>query len=213
MIINNNKIIVIDNFFDEDDFNSLSKIYLKKIKKNEIKVHHNSIFKNDLIENESLSKDFIYKIHSKYHEKVFNILKKLDFQKSKIYDYTDLVLTETGADYKYPIHDDTPNKLLSGVIYINPKTNCGTSFYENRFGKNKVTIEWKQNRAVFFSRKEFISWHSYQGDGVSNRIALIYNLNTNKLKKVYEIENKSYFFGNLRYKLNPYLFEFFNFII
>ena len=134
-------------------------------------------------------------------------------QKAELYDYTDLVLIETGSEYKYPIHDDTPNKLLSGVIYLSPDKNTGTSFYENRFGKNKKTIEWKKNRAVFFSRKEFETWHSYEGNKVSNRIALVYNLNTYNIKKVYSIENKSYILGKLRYKINPYLFEFFKFII
>ena len=37
------------------------------------------------------------------------------------------------------------------------------------------TIDWKKNRAVF-SRKEFETWHSYEGNKISNRIALVYNL-------------------------------------
>ena len=47
-------------------------------------------------------------------------------------------------------------------------------------GANKRIIEWKQNRAVFFSRNERETWHSYEGDGSSNRIALVYNLMTKK---------------------------------
>ena len=138
---------------------------------------------------------------------------ELNPEKAKLYDYTDLVLIETGSNYKYPIHDDTPNKLLSGVIYLSPQKNIGTSFYDNRIGKNRKTIDWKRNRAVFFSRKEYETWHSYEGDGISNRIAIVYNLNTYNIKKVYEIEKKSYILGSLRHKINPYLFEFFKFII
>ena len=204
---------IIDNFLDIDDFNELNSIKLHKIDSNEIKVYHNSISKNNVILSESLSNDLILKIHKKYHTKIFKILKDISPEKAKLYDYTDLVLIETGANYKYPIHDDTPNKLLSGVIYLNPDKNSGTSFYDTRSGKNKETIEWKKNRAVFFSRKELTTWHSYEGDGITNRLALIYNLNTNNIKKVYKVEKKNYLLGNFRYKINPYLYEFFKFTI
>ena len=60
----------------------------------------------------------------------------------------------TSKNTKFPIHDDTPNKLLSGVIYLTPEENSGTIFYSSKKGENKKEIEWKQNRAVFFSRKE-----------------------------------------------------------
>ena len=54
-------------------------------------------------------------------------------------------------------------------------------------------IEWKQNRGVFFSRTERETWHSYEGDGISNRVALVYNLMTNNIKKVFEIEEEIIF--------------------
>ena len=176
--MNEKKIKIIDNFFDDGDFNELSNFEFGNVKSNQIKVHHNMISKNDVVKSDLLKKELVLKIHNKYHEKVFKLLVELNPQKAELYDYTDLVLIETGSEYKYPIHDDTPNKLLSGVIYLSPDKNTGTSFYENRFGKNKKTIEWKKNRAVFFSRKEFETWHSYEGNKVSNRIALVYNLNT-----------------------------------
>lgn len=213
MILNNYNVKILDNFFESKDFEELNKINLKKISSDQIKVYHNSISKNKSVIGESLSKELILRIHDKYHKIVFKLLEDLSPEKAKLYDYTDLVLIETGAKYKYPIHDDTPNKLLSGVIYLSPEKNCGTSFYDSKNGKNKETIEWKKNRAVFFSRKELTTWHSYEGDGVSNRIALVYNLNTKNIKEVYKIENKSYLLGNFRYKINPYLFEFFKITI
>ena len=115
----------------------------------------------------------------------------------------------TSKNSKFPIHDDTPNKILSGVIYLTPEKNSGTVFYNDKNGNENSNVEWKQNRAVFFSRKERETWHSYQGDGKSNRIALVYNLMTYKIKKVYEVEKKNYFFGLLRWKLNPYFFRYF----
>ena len=79
--------------------------------------------------------------------------------------------------------------------------------------KNKQEVNWIQNRAVFFSRTEGKTWHSYQGDGVSNRIALVYNLMTNNIRKVSKIEKKNYFLSMLRYKINPYLYRILNITI
>ena len=132
----------------------------------------------------------------------------INYEKSKLYDYSDFTIIKTGKNYKFPIHDDTPNKLLSGVIYLYPKDNTGTIFYSNKNGDSKKIVEWKQNRAVFFSRVEKETWHSYEGDGYSDRIALVYNLMTYDVKSVYSIEKKNYFFGNLRWKVNPYLYRF-----
>ena len=137
------------------------------------------------------------------------MLKKLNPKKVNLYEYSEFSLIITGSNYKFPIHDDTPDKLLSGVIYLFPEKNTGTIFYENKKGENKKIIEWRQNRAVFFSRNEKETWHSYEGDGISNRVALVYNLMTKNLKDVYKVEKKNYFLGNLRYKINPYLYKFF----
>ena len=111
------------------------------------------------------------------------------------------------------ISDDTPNKLLSGVVYLKPEKNIGTIFYEDKQGNGRKEIEWKQNRAVFFSRTERETWHSYQGDGKCNRIALVYNLMTNNIKEVCKIEKKNYIISQFRYKINPYIYRFFKFTI
>ena len=119
----------------------------------------------------------------------------------------------TSKNSKFPIHDDTPNKLLSGVIYLSPENNSGTIFYNNKKGQNKTEIDWKLNRAVFFSRKERETWHSYEGDKKNDRLALVYNLMTTKIKKVFQIENKNYFIGNLRWKLSPHIYKYLKIII
>ena len=46
-----------------------------------------------------------------------------------------------------------------------------------------------------------------------DRVALVYNLNTTKISDVFKVEEKNYFFGNLRYKINPYLNRYLNFTI
>ena len=123
------------------------------------------------------------------------------------FSLTPIIISKKNS--KFPIHDDTPNKLLSGVIYLAPENNSGTFFYSDKKGSDKTNVEWKSNRAVFFSRKERETWHSYQGDGLNDRVVLVYNLMTNRIKEVYKIEKKNYFFGNLRFKLNPYIFRYF----
>ena len=102
---------------------------------------------------------------------------------------------------------------LSGVIYLSPENNSGTIFYNNKKGQNKTEIDWKLNRAVFFSRKERETWHSYEGDKKNDRVALVYNLMTTKIKKVFKIENKNYFIGNLRWKLSPHIYKYIKIII
>ena len=58
-------------------------------------------------------------------------------------------------------------------------------------------------------RIEKETWHSYEGDGKNDRVALIYNLNTKNLREVYKIEKKKYYRAMLRWKIKPYLYDYF----
>ena len=204
---------IIDNFFQKDDFFYLCNLKLANTDSNKINVFHNSINHNGIIKNSCIEKDFLKKLHNKYHDKAIELLKELCPDKVRLYNYSEFHLVETGKNFSFPIHDDTPNKLLSGVIYLYPENNVGTLFYDNSEGYNKREIKWLQNRAVFFSRIEKKTWHSYEGDKVSNRVALVYNLMTKDIKKVAEIEKKNYFLMSLRNNLNPYLNRFLKFTI
>ena len=207
------KLKIVENFLENEDINELKSLKLKKIKDNEIKVYHNRIYKNGTIQSECLSNQLIERLNSYYHPRAINILNDLNRSKADLYDYSEFHIIETGINCKFPIHDDTPNKILSGVIYLNPEKNNGTIFYKNKKGDGKQIIDWKVNKGVFFSRNERESWHSYEGDGKSNRLVLVYNLMTNNIRDVYRIEKKNYFIGQLRYKLNPFLYKFFNLTI
>ena len=200
---------IIDNFLIDEHFEKLCKLNLKIINSNEIRVYHNKIDKFDNLKSSCLSENLFRDLYKEYNQKAMNILNELAPQKLKLYDYSEFHIVETGKNYKFPIHRDTPNKLLSGVIYLYPKKNKGTFIYENRYGKNKKEIEWKQNRAFFFSRSENYSWHSYEGDRNSNRLALVYNLMTLDLKKACEIENINYYKTKIFDKINPYLLKYF----
>lgn len=196
------EIKIFDNFLNKEDFREIESLDLPLPKSDELKIFR-----------EFLSKESLNRLNDNYHQKAINLLKELCPEKIKLYDYSDFHLILTGKNYKFPIHDDTPNKLLSCVIYIYPNNNCGTILYENKKGHGKKIIEWKQNRNLIFSRIERKTWHSFESDGVSDRVALVYNLMTTQIKKVYKIEKKSYLIGKFRWKINPYLYNYFKFTI
>jgi len=207
------EIEVIDNFLDKKHFEKIKNIKLERINPDEIKVYHNEIIRDEIRVNNGINKELLIELNKRYHSIALDLLKKLSPQKLELYEYSDFTLINTGSNFKFPIHDDTPNKLLSGVIYISPEFNNGTFFYENKKLMPSQIIEWKQNRAVFFSRIEKKTWHSYEGNKISNRLALVYNLMTNNIKRVCEIEKKNYYNSLIRFKLNPYLYRFLKFTI
>ncbi len=204
------KIKTIDNFLENEDFQELTN-YAKNLNSNDqYNVYHNEIDKNNQILKSSIDKKLLIRMNENYFMRAISILKELNPEKINLFSYSDFTIIKTNKNAKFPIHDDTPNKLLSGVIYLYPENNNGTVFYSNKKGKNKTKIDWKLNRAVFFSRKERETWHSYEGDKISDRIALVYNLMTHEknIKQICEIENKNYFFCKSRFIINPYLFRF-----
>ena len=208
----NFKIKIIDNFLKKKDLDLLIAQFERKKVKNDFNVYHNEINDNQVIKS-SINTKFLKKIHKNYFPKAIKILKELSPQKVKLYDYSDFTIIITNKNSKFPIHDDTPNKLLSGVIYLHPNKNTGTLFYSDKKGSNEKIIKWKKNRAVFFSRKEKETWHAYRGNQNKYRMVLVYNLMTKKLKEVYKIENKNFYLGYFRFKLNPFLYRYFKITI
>ena len=187
---------IIENFLTTDDLNELCSLQLKDTGRNSVNVYHNEINALNDITNDCIKKETLERLHKNYHSKAIEILQELNPLKVHLYDYSEFHIIETGADFKFPIHDDTPNKLLSGVIYLKPKIIMEQYSIQIK-RRRKKEIEWKINKAVVFSRAERTTWHSYQGDGKSNRIVLVYNLMTKKLK-VFKAENKNFIFMKLK---------------
>ena len=200
---------IIDNFISNNLFNNLSSLKLTPVRNDEIINHHNKFFKDGSAYCTCLDFETIKKLQYECHHKAIKILKEFAPNKVDLYEYSDFNIIETGKDYSFPIHRDEVNKLLSGVIYLNPTKNTGTILYENKKGRNPYEISWKQNRGFFFSRTEETTWHNYKGDGINNRIVLVYNLMTKNTKKVCEIDNLNYNSIRFREKVNPYLYRFF----
>tara|TARA_B100000963_G_scaffold60448_1_gene48361 strand:+ start:35042 stop:35671 length:630 start_codon:yes stop_codon:yes gene_type:complete len=202
-------LVTYDNFLTNEDFNKLTSLKIDNVKETSTKVYHNSISSNGVINNSLIDNELLKKLHSNYHSKAIEILKNIAPKKVDLYDYSEFMIIKSGKNYKFPIHDDTPNKLLSGVIYLYPEKNTGTLFYSDKKGSDRELIDWKPNRAVFFSRIERKTWHSFEGDGKSDRIVLVYNLVAKNLKKVFKVEGTNFIIGYLRYKLNPYIYRIF----
>ena len=212
LYFNGNKLKIVDNFLSKNDLEALQNLNINKNIDKEFNIFHNEINNNGIIKS-CINKSLLETLHKNYHSLALDLLNEINPEKTRLYDYSDFTIIVTNKNSKFPIHDDTPNKILSGVIYLNPEKNNGTIFYKNKKGDGKQIIDWKVNKGVFFSRNERESWHSYEGDGKSNRLVLVYNLMTNNIREVYRIEKKNYFIGQLRYKLNPFLYKFFNLTI
>jgi len=202
---------VFDNFLEELDLQELSSIKLKDVNDTEKLVYHNRIFKNGHIESSCLKKEVIIRLHNNYHSKALELLKFFAPKKINLYEYSDFHIVIAGKNHSFPIHTDTPNKLLSGVIYLNPLINNGTKIYSKN-KKKFFNIEWKKNRALFFARSDN-TFHSYSSNGKSNRVTLIYNLMTTDIKGVCRVEKKFFLYLYLLFKmkLKNFILKFLNF--
>ena len=147
-------LITYDNFLNENDFNNLINLKIESVEETSTKVYHNSISNDGVIDNSLISAGLLEKLHSNYHQKALKILNDIAPEKVNLYDYSEFMIIKSGKNYKFPIHDDTPNKLLSGVIYLYPEKNTGTLFYSDKKGSEKEIIDWKPNRAVFFTSRK-----------------------------------------------------------
>ncbi len=190
---------VFDNFLTTNDFEEISNLNLGEISNKGKRVFHNKIYKNGNIESSCIRKETIKRMHDKYFPQALNILEEFAPKKMNLYEYSEFHIVITGKNYIYPIHTDTYNKLLSGVIYLKPEKNSGTKLYEEN-KKDSIDLEWKQNRALFFSRSQN-TFHSYKSNGISERITLIYNLMTTDIKGVCKVEKKSYLYFLIKHTI------------
>ena len=207
------KIEIIDDFLSIEDLKKLQSLDLGKTPDKQMNVYVKKIDEKNNISGTGMEDATALKLQQNYHLKAFQLLKQLNPEKAELYEYSEFGITDTGTNYNFPIHNDTPNKLLSGVIFLSPDKSEGTKFYKNKKGEGENSIEWKVNRGVFFSRMENLSWHSFNNGDNGTRRVLIYNLMTYDVKKVCEIENVNHHIVKFKHLVNPYLYRFFKFVI
>ena len=132
---------IIDNFLKDQDFSDLCSLNINTVERDKVKVYHNSVYNNGQIKNDCIDKDTLKRLVKNYNHKALELLEELNPKKVDLYEYAEFNIIETGADYKFPIHDDTPNKLLSGVVYLKPEKNSELFFTTIK----KVKVKRKLN--------------------------------------------------------------------
>ena len=168
--------IIEDNFLTEKQFKHVTQYSNLKLKSDTgVAVIKNKIWLDGKTEGK-LHPNFLLDFHNTYSKKLVSYLEKLAPERVPSIKWIELNIVLTGKNCKYEIHEDMPNKLLSVVVYLYPEKNTGTILYSDQSGNDKTIVEWVQNRALIFAREEGVTWHSYEGDGVSTRIALLVNL-------------------------------------
>ena len=167
--------IIEDNFLSEKHFNYVLNFSENNVEDNGLAVNKNKIWLDGKIESQ-LDSNFLIEFYNDYSKKLFSFLQKLAPQRIPSAKWLEINLVWTGKHTKFKIHEDSANKLLSVVIYLYPKKNTGTILYSDKLGNDKTIVDWVQNRALVFAREEGVTWHSYQGNGLSTRFALVVNI-------------------------------------
>ncbi len=181
---------IIDDFFTEDVFVELCSLSTDHLGPTDKEIYSASVSLDGTIKQYQrtahnrrnlLDGKLARKIHNTTHSDMMHLLEELAPEKVKLYDHSKINVIMSGKDFNYPIHNDSRKKLLTIIVYVSPEKNKGTLLYSSESGEDRYEVEWKQNRAFIFSRKENGIWHSVEGDGVSNRLIISYNLKTQRL--------------------------------
>ena len=135
-----------------------------------------------------ISQEKLLELEETYIPQAMKILQSLAPHKLDLVDDAAFNLQSTPPNYSYPVHLDASEKVLSGVVYLQPNISTGTFIHKGLDDVSGEEVPWAVNRAFFFSRTPTDSWHSYKGDGVGFRWVLIFNLITFQERK-HEVRN------------------------
>src|SRR4029079_4778154 len=146
--------IVVDDFLDAEDFRFLSALEKDHVAPDKLVAAHNRVYANGKIEAVTLPREYLEKLQSRYHPRSIELLRQLAPKKVPLYEYSEFEPNVAGSRYKSAIHDDQAKKILSIVVYLSPEKSSGTMLYRQKQSKDPVQVEWRQNRALIFSRLE-----------------------------------------------------------
>ena len=181
--------IIEDKFLDDDDFNLLSSRIGSLIDNSRSLYGSNVLYNQSRIsipesiitrESSILSNSELITFFNKYEEKLLIHLAKLAPFKRNLYDEFSFQISKTIKNGTYHIHEDSSEKLLSVVIYLQPKENIGTFLYKKQLSIPFKQVEWKENRYLAFSRLQGLTRHSYKCNDKADRYTIVLNLLTSK---------------------------------
>lgn len=171
---------IVDNFFNQEDYqllrDNILKVDTSNLGDSELLVESNKMYKDGRMESKSFDKELLSRLDKSYTPILVNSLKKIAPKKLKFFDFAEFNFAIGGKNYKHHVHEDDYRKLLSVVVFLHPKKNIGTNLFLSKKKEGTQEIEWKENRALIFSRIEGKTWHDFGSDGLSKRYTLIYNL-------------------------------------
>lgn len=156
------KHIVIDNFFDKNEFENIRKELIGSVSSEKKKCTHSfaqSLHCGtiDIIKNPAYSKTFNF-VSKK------NIISFLEYFRyhrnvSDNWKYY-WEINQIRDSFKYPKHYERENKVLSMIVYVDAEDGNGTLLYdENR--KYVKEVDFVPNRALVFCGINNVTWHSY----------------------------------------------------
>lgn len=167
---------IFDNFLSQNIFRELSKIPYDHLKADDrVQGERNEYWSNGRTVCRSFSQELVQDIHAETHEPLMNVVRELAPNKVDRWWYTRMFMQQIGKDFSFNIHDERIEKILTAVVYLAPEVNRGTLVYTDRQGSDKKEIPWVPNRAFVYVPKKGVTWHSFEGDGISNRSTLIIN--------------------------------------
>lgn len=172
--------VTVDNFLTPEDFHYLSSIDVVVDGDCKIKVLDNHIDRTGAVNSSScIDPVKLAEMNQRYHPIMMSYMRGLAPAKASLYTHSEFHIVLSRDGYSHPIHDDTPNKLLSCVVYLGPEQNLGTYLYRaNDADQLEKIVEWKPNRALLFARRNQETWHSDASLPNAERLTLVYNLMT-----------------------------------
>lgn len=169
--------VVIDNFFDEEDYTYCSNILDEKTTLGTGNGSDRSLkrkLKKDL-HNYITAPDNRF---AKYFELIDSLDIRLDKEKEYTQDYV-FNFRVRDIDEDYPVHCENIYKAITVVVYMSEETNYGTELYDE--GKNFVKeIKWKNNRAFIMS-----GFNNQKGKLEGNSTWHTYHLAPGKIRRTF----------------------------
>jgi hypothetical protein len=181
---------IVDNFLDEQTFKSLETLANSLLPNYSIKKGQ-SIDPIDLVVMKNKMNPDLYDRLLMYNKLLLDhnedLLTLYPHHRSyqKYYSMPSFHFMDRDAGWHH-IHDETRDKALSIVLYINPEISAGTKIFSGMQEKDfEFEVKWKKNRALIFCGVEGVTWHSF-GTEKYPRATLNFFLRENNLPCVVE---------------------------